>query len=307
VDRHIHALFQENYKEYLRPFPLTRPAIDHWKNLIQDALPEGHANDQAQLTVLDVGSGDGLSVFPLIELFPNAEIVASDLSIHLLRDLRSWHQQHYPNHKHLWLLQLNAEDIVFEDSQIDLVTGAFVLHHLRDLVKCLAEIRRVLKPGGVAIFWEGFEGGCQIVSLVMQLLIAKNEAKPRSQRIGDKVIVGFYDFIADVQRRKGECKSPELLDALEDKWLFTQTQIEKDVRKAGFELIAVRSVYSPDALIATMVDHELRRRLHELAGLPRWAQELVAEIDGGFSRELKSEILYGAVVIVRKPDHPFMD
>jgi ubiquinone/menaquinone biosynthesis C-methylase UbiE len=46
-----------------------------------------------------------------------------------------------------------AERLGFSDGSFDRVTGVFVLHHL-DLARGLAEIHRVLRPGGVAVFIE---------------------------------------------------------------------------------------------------------------------------------------------------------
>ena len=302
LDRHIHALFQDNYQDYLRPFPLTRGAIDHWKALIADAMPASHADYQRRLAILDIGSGGGTSVFPLVELFPNAEIIASDLSVNLLRELRQWHEQHYAD-RQLWLLQLNAQDTVFEDGQLDLVTGAHVLHHLGDLKGTFAEIHRILKPGGVALFWEPFESGCQMLSLIMQLLIAKNETVPEASRLPGDVVAGFREFMFDIHRRKGSSKSQALLDTIDDKWIFTRTQLEALVEGTGLELTAIRQVASPDGLIVRSVDHELARRLQSPDELPRWARDLVHEIEGQLSREYVSELLFSGVIVLTRPTH----
>lgn len=47
----------------------------------------------------------------------------------------------------------NAEAMSFSNCSFDLVFGSGILHHL-DLPNAVAEIRRVLRPGGRAIFWE---------------------------------------------------------------------------------------------------------------------------------------------------------
>ncbi|MDZ4825897.1 MAG: class I SAM-dependent methyltransferase [Actinomycetota bacterium] len=41
----------------------------------------------------------------------------------------------------------------FEDATFDVVYGANVLHHV-EITECLDEVRRVLKPGGKAAFWD---------------------------------------------------------------------------------------------------------------------------------------------------------
>jgi SAM-dependent methyltransferase len=48
---------------------------------------------------------------------------------------------------------MDAETLEFESASFDLVCGKAILHHL-DLERAYAEIARVLKPGGMAIFWE---------------------------------------------------------------------------------------------------------------------------------------------------------
>jgi ubiquinone/menaquinone biosynthesis C-methylase UbiE len=300
IDRHVHALFQENYQEFLQPFPLTRGSIDHWIYLLRAFMPL-RGRHEASLAILDLGSGGGTSVFPLIELYPNSEIVASDLSVNLLRELRHWHREHYSTHDRLWLLQLNAEETVFEDEQLDIVTGAHVLHHLHDLRKVFTEVGRILKPGGVALFFEPFESGCQLISLIMQLLIARNDSAPADCRISEEIIQGFHVFMADIWRRKGVSKSQELLDRIDDKWVFTDMQLRDAVAKTGLELIGVKQVYEPERLVSRMVDHELRRRLHSLAALPQWAQDLVLDMDRQFSHELLSETFFSGAIQLIKP------
>lgn len=48
---------------------------------------------------------------------------------------------------------MNAEQMSFPDNSFDLVFGRGIIHHL-DIDQCFAEIARVLRPGGTALFWE---------------------------------------------------------------------------------------------------------------------------------------------------------
>jgi SAM-dependent methyltransferase len=54
---------------------------------------------------------------------------------------------------HLRFLTMDAEKMIFEAASFDLVFGRGIIHHL-DIERCLAEIARVLRPGGIALFWE---------------------------------------------------------------------------------------------------------------------------------------------------------
>lgn len=50
-------------------------------------------------------------------------------------------------------LAMNAEKMTFPDDSFDLVFGRGIIHHL-DLESSFESIRRVLRPGGTALFWE---------------------------------------------------------------------------------------------------------------------------------------------------------
>jgi SAM-dependent methyltransferase len=49
--------------------------------------------------------------------------------------------------------RMNAEQLQFEDESFDLICGTAILHHL-DLTRAYAEVARVLRPGGLAVFME---------------------------------------------------------------------------------------------------------------------------------------------------------
>jgi SAM-dependent methyltransferase len=55
--------------------------------------------------------------------------------------------------RHLRFLTMDAENMTFEAASFDLVFGRGIIHHL-DIERCLTEIARVLRPGGIALFWE---------------------------------------------------------------------------------------------------------------------------------------------------------
>jgi SAM-dependent methyltransferase len=46
----------------------------------------------------------------------------------------------------------SAEELPFEDGSFDLVLGHAVLHHIPDLARAFAELRRVLRPEGTVLF-----------------------------------------------------------------------------------------------------------------------------------------------------------
>ena len=88
--------------------------------------------------VLDVGCGIGF----VSQLYPNFDITGIDISDEMLKR-NSYH----------WL-KAPAEDIPFPDDTFDFVICRSLLHHLEVPSKGLAEMVRVLKPGGKWVCWE---------------------------------------------------------------------------------------------------------------------------------------------------------
>lgn len=88
--------------------------------------------------VLDVGCGIGF----VSQLYPNFDITGIDISEEMLK-----------RNPHVWQ-KAPAEAIPFPDNHFDFVVCRSLLHHLEDPRKGLAEMSRVLKPGGHWVCWE---------------------------------------------------------------------------------------------------------------------------------------------------------
>jgi SAM-dependent methyltransferase len=82
--------------------------------------------------VLVVGAGEGGSAIAPLRAHPNVEVVTSD--VHLGKSTG---------------LVMDAHDIPFADATFDGIVVQAVLEHVVDPYRCVHEIHRVLKPGGV--------------------------------------------------------------------------------------------------------------------------------------------------------------
>jgi SAM-dependent methyltransferase len=100
------------------------------------------------LRVLDYGCGHGMAAVVLARR--GARVTAFDLSPGYLREAAA---RAAANGVTLCLVQADGERLPFADASFDRVWGNAVLHHL-DLDKAGAELRRILAPGGVAVFCE---------------------------------------------------------------------------------------------------------------------------------------------------------
>jgi SAM-dependent methyltransferase len=108
--------------------------------------------DLRGLEVLDFGCGHGMAAVVLARL--GGRVTAFDLAPGYVAEagLRAG-----VNGVSVRLLAANGERLPFADGSFDRVWGNAVLHHL-DLAVAAAELHRVLRPGGRAVFCEPWGG-----------------------------------------------------------------------------------------------------------------------------------------------------
>ncbi|WIM05123.1 MAG: class I SAM-dependent methyltransferase [Candidatus Nitricoxidivorans perseverans] len=100
-----------------------------------------------RLLELGSGAGEGAVFFAK----RGAQVTATDLSHGMLEVVRKVAALHGTQ---VDTQVCSAEDLsAFRDGSFDVVYAANLLHHV-DIRRCLDEVKRVLKPGGVAAFWD---------------------------------------------------------------------------------------------------------------------------------------------------------
>ena len=125
----LHQLYSTNPQE-----------LQHW---MFDKMLE-NAPEQARILVL--GGGTGLFWQMNEERIPPGwEITVSDLSQGMLDDAQKNLKDITDNFD---FRVIDAQEIPFEDNTFDIVTAHFMLYHVSDRVRAIAEIRRVLKLDG---------------------------------------------------------------------------------------------------------------------------------------------------------------
>jgi ubiquinone/menaquinone biosynthesis C-methylase UbiE len=100
------------------------------------------------LRVLDYGCGHAMAAVVLARR--GAWVTAFDLSPGYLAEAA---RRARANGMALDLVQADGERLPFADASFDRVWGNAVLHHL-DIGRAARELRRVLRPGGIAVFCE---------------------------------------------------------------------------------------------------------------------------------------------------------
>lgn len=100
------------------------------------------------LRVLDLGAGNGIASFAFAQLGCTVVAVEPDpSSIVGANAIRSLND-HLPPQYHIEVIESVGESLPFSNHQFDLVYARQVLHHASNLHLLLAQIFRVLKPGG---------------------------------------------------------------------------------------------------------------------------------------------------------------
>ena len=156
----VTAQFLENADEYHRRYA----NVAHFRALIDDALGRLDPPIEPRV-ILDIGSGSGNSVIPLLDRFPDAFVVATDISPQLLAILRDHVLQRPAYRERIALVCMDASQAPYQRNAFDLAVGAAILHHILEPDRVIDSCEHALRPGGVAVFFEPFEIGHAILRL----------------------------------------------------------------------------------------------------------------------------------------------
>lgn len=128
------------------------------------ALLQAELQGQGAARVLDLGCGAGHVSFQVAPLV--AEVVAYDLSQSMLDVVAST-----ATARGLSTIVTErgaAERLPFPDASFEYVISRYSAHHWSDLGLALREVRRVLKPGGVAAFIDVMSPGSPLLDTYLQ-------------------------------------------------------------------------------------------------------------------------------------------
>lgn len=119
-------------------YAFQRPVVDFWGGSLDLAELSGDE------TILDVGCGNGRYLGALQGRRHRGLVCGADLSIGMLHSAQSAAGDDP-------LLVGDAQALPFADAAFDAVLAMHMLYHVPDRAVAIAELRRVLRPGGVAL------------------------------------------------------------------------------------------------------------------------------------------------------------
>jgi ubiquinone/menaquinone biosynthesis C-methylase UbiE len=287
----VTSQFLENAEQYHRAYFDT----EYWNFLLGNALAAA-GNPGAPARIIDIGSGSGNSVIPLANRFPDAQIVATDISPQLLAILRDFLRKRTDGEERFGLVCVDAMGANYQPGIADLAVGAAILHHILEPDRVLAACFRALAPGGWAIFFEPFEAGNALLKFTYRRIL--------SQASRSEMATPGFSFIErmveDYKRRERPVGDP-IYRELDDKWMFTRTYFDRIRVKQGWsELITYALNVSPTGLRDQASVHLRLGAGLTADALPAWAWSIIDESDAGISTDLRSELAQEGAVLLRK-------
>ncbi|PZR21660.1 MAG: bifunctional demethylmenaquinone methyltransferase/2-methoxy-6-polyprenyl-1,4-benzoquinol methylase UbiE [Flavobacterium psychrophilum] len=142
-------------------------------------------SDKNPKTILDIATGTG-DLAILMAQTPATEIIGADISEGMMEVGRKKVAEKGLESK-IKLVYGDSENLPFEDNYFDAITVAFGVRNFETLEKGLAEILRVLKPGGIFVILETsvptkfpFKQGYNFYSKNLLPLIGRLFSKDRS-------------------------------------------------------------------------------------------------------------------------------
>lgn len=142
VDESALLADEQNLARYVNPPADTGHGLEYAFHLLGDVRGK---------IVLEYGCGDGLNTILLAQRGA-AKIIALDISPELMEVARRRLEVNGITSGVEFVIG-SAHDMQLQDESVDVVFGIAILHHL-DLKLAANEVRRVLRPGGRAIFEE---------------------------------------------------------------------------------------------------------------------------------------------------------
>ena len=206
---------------------LKRSAAGRWPATLGDTL--------------EIGAGTGGQTVPLILSAEARSLVVTDVSVKMLEICRSrLVRTGLDRRQPLLFLTYGAVDSPFRDASFDSCFGSSVVHHILDVGAFLADLVRVLRPGGVAFFVEpNARFHRALLTTLADILMDLEHDEP-----GNPDVPLMMNWLAEVNLNLSHMGDLDFLASREDKHLFYSEEIEWLAQQHGFataEALPLRS------------------------------------------------------------------
>lgn len=266
---------------------------DFYFQRIREAMAfAGFCREKERIAILEICAGFGSATLPMLNIFPNASLCVTELSIPMLAFLKRKLEE-AGLAKRCTLIQLNAEELMFVPNSFDLIVGGAALHHLFHPNKTIEQCARILKPGGTSVFFEPFENGMGIIKMLFKTALKD----PRAYLLGRRTRLYMLNSINYWQKMIGADKKL-LFSGADDKWLFSKQYFLHLAQENGMECMIYpvdKSNRPFEALVKTHTSG------NGFKNLPTWFWSIVDDFEKSFSDDIKKDLLVEGVIILKKP------
>lgn len=285
----VNSVFLENAEDYYKKYQ----GFDYWRKMLSAALEQSNVRKAG--LIVEYGCGFGNATLPMLDLLPTSQIIATDISPNLLSILRrllasrSLEERCVP-------VAMDAQKPYIKEGVADLVFGAAILHHLLDPMTFVQHAMKVLKPGGVAFFFEPLEGGYATLVAICDEVSA--EAKRRN----------FWDHSIYVTEMAAADLRPQILRAAmpgwherDDKWVFPRSLLD-DMAAAANSTVTLFGLHDNIGQFRRHFSYMLKTYyLVEPSDYPAWAWEIFDRYDRHmYSRDMLRDLAIEGCIIFRK-------
>ena len=253
----------------------------------------------ARLTILDIGSGGGSSVFAAAKLLPKSHIVGSDISPQLLEKMAAFTASSDEFRDRVSAYCFDLHKPFFRQDSFDAVIGCAILHHLVDPYAALTNVVFALKEGGKVILCEPLEAGNLINAIIYEAVITLQREVGTS--VDERLSKLMFAMRCDIFARLGVPEVKPYTRDLDDKWVFDPTYLAGLAKQLGMKNVEVFPVMQD---LTTIFETTFRSFLTESGNadivLPAKVLGLLREFDSGICSSLKSRFCSTGIFVFTK-------
>ena len=220
--------------------------------------------------ILDVGCGAGKQCFLFHKaLDGDAQITGGDVSTELLVKAR---QENAKTGDQIHFMELDFNQrFPFEDNQFDLITACFTIYYAADIPFTIAEMQRVLKPGGRLFTTGPMPENKQLFSEIIKEATGKPiPPMPGSSRYGSLILAEIRKVCSQVDVHIFE--NPLTFEQVEPFLAYTRASLSED-RKLWTSLFEGAEGFEK---VMQQIEEVARRRLE------RDSKLVMTKVVGGF-------------------------
>ena len=172
--------------------------------------------------VLDVGTGTARIPIMISQLRPQWQIIAIDLADSML-EIGQKNILNANCQEQIKLEKVDGKNLPYQSEQFDLVISNSLIHHLKDPLPFLREIKRVLKPNGGIFLRDLFRPDSEEIIKRMVREIDPNFSPRQSQLFQDSLRAAFtLAEIADLIQQSG-LENVKIYQSSERHWTAIKT------------------------------------------------------------------------------------